>query len=54
MKTERMELWRRIGARTEDHNKEVQRANELMASLAGQTKKHEVKLASWVTKLTNR
>ncbi|OAE32098.1 hypothetical protein AXG93_4202s1000 [Marchantia polymorpha subsp. ruderalis] len=33
MKTDRMELWGRIGACTEDHNKEMQHANELMASL---------------------
>ncbi|OAE35363.1 hypothetical protein AXG93_4052s1000 [Marchantia polymorpha subsp. ruderalis] len=39
MKTERMELWGRIEARTEAHNKELQRANELMASLAEQMKK---------------
>ncbi|OAE19485.1 hypothetical protein AXG93_1040s1490 [Marchantia polymorpha subsp. ruderalis] len=51
MKTERMELRVRIGVRTEAHNKELQLANELMASLAEQMKKHEVELASWATKL---
>lgn len=43
MKTERMELRGKIGARTEAHNKELQCANELMASLAEQ-KKHKVEL----------
>lgn len=52
MKTERMELQGRIGAQTEAQNKEMQRANELMASLAEETKKHEAELASWTTKLT--
>ncbi|OAE27922.1 hypothetical protein AXG93_3309s1190 [Marchantia polymorpha subsp. ruderalis] len=39
-------------ARTEAHTKDMQRPNELMASLTEKTKKHEAKLASWATKLT--
>lgn len=53
MKTKRMELRGRIGACTKAHNKKLQRANELMASLTEQMKKHEVKLASWVKRLTD-
>ncbi|OAE21222.1 hypothetical protein AXG93_3833s1000 [Marchantia polymorpha subsp. ruderalis] len=44
LKTKRRELRGRIGARTETHSKELQRANELMANLAEQLRKHEVKL----------
>lgn len=53
MKTEQMELWGTIGARTEVHNKKLQRANELMTSLAEQMNKHKVKLADWAKKFTN-
>lgn len=53
MKTKRMEFQGRIGARIESHNKLLQCANELMASLAELTKKHEAKLASWVHILTD-
>ncbi|OAE30919.1 hypothetical protein AXG93_1640s1020 [Marchantia polymorpha subsp. ruderalis] len=51
MKTERMELHGRIEARTKAHNKELQRANELMASLVERMKKHEVELANWKKRL---
>lgn len=47
-----MELRGSIRARTKAHNKEMQHANELMASLAEQTKKHEAELASWTKRLT--
>lgn len=47
MKIESMELREKIVACTEAHNKELQRVNELMASLAKEMKKHEVELASW-------
>ncbi|OAE27934.1 hypothetical protein AXG93_3309s1310 [Marchantia polymorpha subsp. ruderalis] len=53
MKTERMELRGRIGARSEVHNRKLQRANELMASLAEPMKKHKVELADWAKKLTD-
>ncbi|OAE26247.1 hypothetical protein AXG93_1007s1030 [Marchantia polymorpha subsp. ruderalis] len=52
MKTERMELQGRIAAWTKAHNEEMQSANELMASLAEETKKHEANLASWAKRLT--
>lgn len=47
MKIESMELREKIVACTEAHNKELQRMNELMASLAKEMKKHDVELASW-------
>ncbi|OAE29228.1 hypothetical protein AXG93_1614s1000 [Marchantia polymorpha subsp. ruderalis] len=37
--------------KSEAHNEEMQRANELVASLAEQTKKHEAKMASWAKRL---
>ncbi|OAE22745.1 hypothetical protein AXG93_2035s1270 [Marchantia polymorpha subsp. ruderalis] len=43
MKTEKMELWGRIAARTEAHNEETQCTNELTASLAEHTKKHKLR-----------
>lgn len=53
LKIERMELRGRIGARIETHNRKLQRANELMASLEEQMRKHKVELADWAKKLTD-
>lgn len=46
MKTERTELHGSIMTQIEAHNEEMQRANELIASLAEQTKKHAAELTS--------
>lgn len=40
-------------ARTNVYNEELRSANELMASLAEQMKKHEVELADWTKRLTD-
>lgn len=48
-----MDLRRRIGVRTEAHSRELQRANELTASLTKQLRNHSVKLADWAKKLTD-
>ncbi|OAE27498.1 hypothetical protein AXG93_3006s1000 [Marchantia polymorpha subsp. ruderalis] len=51
MKIKRMELRGRIVARTDVYNEDLRRANEPMASLAEQMKKHEVELADWAKRL---
>ncbi|OAE22805.1 hypothetical protein AXG93_496s1000 [Marchantia polymorpha subsp. ruderalis] len=50
MKTKSMDLRGKIEARTDSHNKEMQRANELMAE---QTKKHKAEFASRAKRLTD-
>lgn len=52
MKTVTMDLQRRIEACWKAHIVELRRLNELMASLAVQTRKHEAKLTSWMQELT--
>ncbi|OAE24602.1 hypothetical protein AXG93_2767s1000 [Marchantia polymorpha subsp. ruderalis] len=52
-KTEQVELWRRIAELTDDRDKELQRADELSASLASVLRKHAVELTDWAKKLVN-
>ncbi|OAE24750.1 hypothetical protein AXG93_1800s1010 [Marchantia polymorpha subsp. ruderalis] len=53
LKTKRLELRKRIGKRTEAHIRELQCANELMASLAEQLRKHAAELVDWAKILTD-